>query len=222
MSVTRAVAPAEKPLKTKRGRPSREQERVITETIIEAAYQLFIADGYGATSMKRIGEEAGVAPNTLYARFPDKAALFQVIIEWKSATWKVANPPRRPRAGAGLIENLETAVIGMLEAMDREDVSALGRLLALEGQRFPELARIYRDNALAIQQDDLVDRIRNAPDADISEAQADELATTLLEVVVGHAGTRMFQEASARPPSRRQVARRIARVLALGYVDDPR
>ncbi|WP_097092244.1 helix-turn-helix domain-containing protein [Novosphingobium sp. Chol11] len=63
-----------KPARTagRRGRPSRNEEREITLAIRDAALVLFLEHGYGATSMKRIGEQAGVAPNTLYARFPTR------------------------------------------------------------------------------------------------------------------------------------------------------
>lgn len=214
---TALAAPTEKRQKPRRGRPSREQERAITESIVQAGLRLFLADGYGATSMKRIGEEAGVAPNTLYARFPDKASLFRSLIEWKAASWKMAHPPRRPRAGAGLVEILETGALGMLEGVDREDIRALSRLLLLEADRFPELSRIYHDNAMIIGRDEFVDRIRNAPDADLTEEQVLDLATTLQEVVVGHARAKTFQDPAHRPISRRQVARRIASVIGRGF-----
>lgn len=193
---------------SRRGRPSRAQERAITQKIVETAL------------MKRIGEEAGVAPNTLYLRFADKAALFRALIEWKVAFWKVTNPPRRSRAKAGLVEILELAALGMLEAIARDDVAAIGRLLAMEGERFPELARIYRESAMQVGRNELLDRIVNAPDADLADEDAADLVTTLTEVIVGHTGSRMFYD-PAGTGTLRQVARRIARVIGAGHTRRP-
>ncbi|GEM_PF-1390949 len=203
--------------RSRRGRPSRAQEQAITDRIVEAALRQFTTHGYGATSMKRIGDEAGVAPNTLYLRFSDKEALFRALIEWKVASWKVTNPPKRPKAGAGLEEVLEVAALGMLEAMAREDVAAIGTLLALEGERFPELARIYRESAMHVGRAYLIDGIRNAPDTDLAEEMVTDLATTLMETVIGYSANRKFYETSVAV-TLRPAARRIAKVLGAGHV----
>jgi AcrR family transcriptional regulator len=104
----------------KRGRPSREQEREISSDILEAALQVFLEHGFGATSMKRVSEAAGVAPNTLYARFSDKESLFEAIIDWKVETWKITNPPRYAPKGSDLRSVLKVAVAALIEAMGRE------------------------------------------------------------------------------------------------------
>jgi AcrR family transcriptional regulator len=200
----------------RRGRPSRAREREITDGIVQAALRLFLADGYGATSMKRIGEEAGVAPNTLYSRFPDKAALFRAIVEWKAAIWKITIPPRRVRSRALLAEILESAAIDMIEAMEREDISAIGRLLSVEAERFPELATIYYENAMLIGRSDLVKRIERAPDCALNAADARDLVTTLVECVTGYSHLRLLQPQPTGQNARREAARRITRIIARG------
>ena len=195
----------------KRGRPSKEEERTISLAILDSALRLFLELGYGATSMKRIGEEAGVAPNTLYARFPDKEVLFKAIVEWKIALWKVTNPPRYAPPGASLEEALKVAVLAIFEAMDREDISALGRLLTLEAERFPEMAIIYRDIAITVGHDGLVSSIRHSRDCNLSEDDIRNLARTLLECVTGHMHLRRLNGVEAE--SHRRAASRIARVF---------
>lgn len=195
----------------KRGRPSREGERAITLSILDAALRLFLEFGYGATSMKRIGEVAGVAPNTLYGRFPDKAVLFTAIIEWKAAQWRVTNPPRFAPHGSPLQEVLAVSINAMLEAMDREDISAIGRLLELEVGRFPELALIYREIAMLRGQAGMVEAIRRCGDCDISESEAEDIAQTVMECVVGH--TKLEVLDASGPRNHRTTAQRIARVF---------
>jgi TetR/AcrR family transcriptional repressor of mexJK operon len=201
----------------RRGRPSRAEEREITETIVRTALQLFLADGYGATSMKRIAEAAGVAPNTLYARFPDKAALFRAIVEWKTAEWKVMLPARRPRPGTPLVEILECSALATLEAVDREDISAIGRMLAVETERFPELAVIYYESAMTIGRDDLIEQVAAACTPPLPLSEATDLVQTLFEAVLGHSASRRFHPAGATAVSSRTAARRIAQVLAHGW-----
>lgn len=204
----------------KRGRPSRAQEKLITEQIIEAGLRLFLAQGYGATSMKGVGEEAGVAPNTLYARFPDKQTLFAAIVEWKVATWKVTNPPKRVRAGASLEETLEASALNMLEAVEREDIRAFSRLLAMEADRFPELAQIYHENTFNVARPEAFERLRQAENGNLSDQDIEDLLLTLRETVIGFQGGRIFQ--TRETPTLRATARRIARVLANGWTTKAR
>lgn len=45
--------------------------------ILEAAYELFVEQGYGRTTMAAIGERAGVAMETVYAAFSNKPTLLR-------------------------------------------------------------------------------------------------------------------------------------------------
>jgi AcrR family transcriptional regulator len=47
--------------------------------MIEAAYRLFIRDGYDATTMQAVAEEAGVAVQTVYFTFRTKAGLLREV-----------------------------------------------------------------------------------------------------------------------------------------------
>src|SRR5215218_5867466 len=55
-----------------------EQAKTTRREILEAAQRLFISRGYGATSIRAIAEEAGVAVQTVYAVFGNKR---QLVIE---------------------------------------------------------------------------------------------------------------------------------------------
>jgi AcrR family transcriptional regulator len=50
------------------------------DTIIEAATQVFILQGYRLASMDEIAERAGVSPATLYLYAGNKAALFELVV----------------------------------------------------------------------------------------------------------------------------------------------
>lgn len=50
------------------------------EAIIEAAYQLFIQNGYHGTSMRDIAAGAGITAGSIYNHFTDKEQIFKAVI----------------------------------------------------------------------------------------------------------------------------------------------
>ena len=58
------------------------------EAILAAAQTLFLKHGLRGTSMEAIARQAGVAKPTLYAYFPDKAAIFSALLAQMIATWR--------------------------------------------------------------------------------------------------------------------------------------
>lgn len=50
------------------------------QAIGEAAYELFLEQGYSATSMRRIAEQAGLALGGIYNHFSSKEEIFEAII----------------------------------------------------------------------------------------------------------------------------------------------
>jgi AcrR family transcriptional regulator len=49
--------------------------------IVEAAYELFLEQGYSATSMRRIAERAGLALGGIYNHFSGKEEIFEAVIK---------------------------------------------------------------------------------------------------------------------------------------------
>ena len=72
-----------KPVK-KRGYHSKvrtEQAEQTRERILDAAVELFLANGYARTTIRSIAEEASVAPDTVYATFKSKARVLTALID---------------------------------------------------------------------------------------------------------------------------------------------
>jgi AcrR family transcriptional regulator len=63
-------------------RSTKRAEQVVAtrHVIVEAAGTLFTRDGYSSTSMPAIAREAGVAVETIYRGFGNKAGLFKAVI----------------------------------------------------------------------------------------------------------------------------------------------
>ncbi|MEV0010417.1 helix-turn-helix domain-containing protein [Streptomyces sp. NPDC047973] len=58
-----------------------ERSRRTREKIAEAARDLFVAQGYGATSLQEVADRAGVAVQTVYFVFRNKRALFKDVVD---------------------------------------------------------------------------------------------------------------------------------------------
>ncbi len=60
------------------------------EGILDAALSLVLKHGLRGTSMEAIARQAGVAKPTLYAYFPDKAAVFAALLKRLVGDWRAA------------------------------------------------------------------------------------------------------------------------------------
>jgi len=113
--------------------------------ILDAATSLFLRNGYSATTMDDIAEEAGVSKRTVYNNFADKEALFREVALAAAeiakgfatdAAAELADPDDLPEALFALARRLALATT------DPRFVR-LRRLLIGETHRFPDLAAEY-------------------------------------------------------------------------------
>ena len=122
------------------GRPSRADALRLRQRILEVATELFLAEGYGSTTIEAVAARAGISKRTLYHRFDDKSALFAAVVHEIIAQV-------RPPAGVPLIEgatlhDVLRRLAGMiLRAALSPKALALHRLVMAESARFPELIR---------------------------------------------------------------------------------
>jgi TetR/AcrR family transcriptional repressor of mexJK operon len=72
---------------TQRGRPTQAEAKKLDLAVREAAVALFIELGYAGASMEAIAKAAGITKRSLYARYPDKRALFADVIPWALARY---------------------------------------------------------------------------------------------------------------------------------------
>jgi len=64
-------------------RPNRRAEKAqeTRRRIVTAASELFVADGYGATNLQDVADQAGVAVQTIYFVFGNKRALLKELVD---------------------------------------------------------------------------------------------------------------------------------------------
>ena len=101
--------------------------------------ELFLAEGYGATSIEAVAERARISKRTLYDRFENKPALFTAVVHAIIAQIRPA--PDVPLVmGATLSDILRRLAHFMLHAVLAPQALALHRLVSAESARFPQLA----------------------------------------------------------------------------------
>ncbi|HMJ03040.1 MAG TPA: helix-turn-helix domain-containing protein, partial [Conexibacter sp.] len=66
--------------------------------ILDAAQEIFTEIGYGAASIRDVVRRSGLAAGTFYNYFPDKASVFQAVLE--EHTTELRRRLREARAGA--------------------------------------------------------------------------------------------------------------------------
>ncbi len=139
------------PTASRGGRPSREAAAQLGERILDAAMELMLEQGYGATSIEAVAARAGVSKRTFYHRFADKAALVQAVV---ARVVERARPPLAPRPAQpgqapeqqaegveALRQSLHEFGTHTLRAALSPQVLALYRLIVGESHRFPDLLR---------------------------------------------------------------------------------
>ena len=101
----------------------REQKaRATRRTVLRAAERLFVADGYGATTIQAIADEADVAVQTVYAIFGNKRSVLAELVdvaiagddaeivvnarEWMRPVWEAPTAADRLRAYAAAVRRI--------------------------------------------------------------------------------------------------------------------
>jgi AcrR family transcriptional regulator len=125
-----------KPLATRAGR--REQAAQTRGRIIDAAYSLFCAGGYEATTMQMVAEAAGVAVQTVYFVFGTKAQLLaevenRVILgDARSEQWR-----QRPWAAQMQQETDPHKLLALFVEVGTDIQSRIGPFVAALGSALP-------------------------------------------------------------------------------------
>ena len=167
------------------GRPSREDALRLRERILMAATELFLAEGYGSTSIEAVAKHAGVSKRTLYDRFDDKPALFAAVVH--RIIGQIRPAPDVPLVeGATLADILRRLAILILNAALSPQAIALHRLVNAEAARFPELVRAVASDGSTREATDLIGALleRGLSEAKLSDANREFSAAQFIFMVV--------------------------------------
>lgn len=119
------------------------------DEVLDAAFDLFLRDGFEATRVEDIAATAGISKATVYLYFPSKQALLEGIIrrsvapipdEVREAVGRFAGDPAKALRGALAI---------FADRLSSSRNSAIPMLVLREASRFPDLAEMYREEVLS-------------------------------------------------------------------------
>ncbi|HEY6432249.1 MAG TPA: TetR/AcrR family transcriptional regulator [Acetobacteraceae bacterium] len=122
-----------------------EGESAKRHAILDAATELFIAQGYGAVSMDAIARAAGVSKATLYAYFRSKDQLFATIIR-EACQSNLAVQDFLPADQDDVRAALTRLANRMLRFLLEDRSLAIHRVVIAESVRFPELGRAFYES----------------------------------------------------------------------------
>jgi AcrR family transcriptional regulator len=133
------------------GRARQRRSALTEQRIVSAAGELFVGDGYAATTMAAIAARAGVAVQSLYLRFGGKlqilgAALDAAIVgdtvpvpllerDWFARLRELADGPSAVRLFLAEMETLMSRTYALYEVVLRAGDEARGLLAANKAQR---------------------------------------------------------------------------------------
>ena len=150
----RGVSAAERHSKARRavrtGRPPRKLAGEVDARILDAARRLFLERGLAGTSVDEIASLARAGKPTIYARFPNKEALFTAVV-MRAVHASIERFESDAPTGVSVEERLKSLGVNILKWVLVSETIGLVRLAIAEARRFPDLAsrvnRLVRERA---------------------------------------------------------------------------
>ena len=147
-------------MQKKKSRPARERARprkvrgpspgktaATHRALVQAGLAVFLENGYSGTRMNDVAARAGLAKGTVYLHFSDKAALFADVLR-QFVRDAAGGGIGRPRFDETTHDFLRRTVVPILRQLQAGDRFRVLYLVITEGGRFPELAAVYRAEAI--------------------------------------------------------------------------
>jgi TetR/AcrR family transcriptional repressor of mexJK operon len=116
--------------------------------ILDVAHDVFLAQGYAATSMSEIAAKVGGSKGTLYNHFRSKEELFSAFMnDVCVAEAAIYFDPLRPIGdGRSVRDSLIDLGVSLLDFLQQSDIMSVHRLVVAEVGRFPELGELFYQN----------------------------------------------------------------------------
>lgn len=205
------------------GRPTREEAARREARIVEVATCLFIERGFDATSIDAVAQAAGVSKPTLYARYDDKRALFEAVLQERIRGWlgslstaaEVQALQQKPRDAGTVLDELSRTLLVRAQALG---AAALTRCITAQALQFPDLAKLAYEEGwlrgvLAVKR--LLEVLASQGQVVIDDAEI--AADLFLNLVLGHSTRRALYGIEVDPEAQEK-SRRAAVALFLAGV----
>ncbi|NTY58185.1 TetR/AcrR family transcriptional regulator [Mycolicibacterium sphagni] len=172
------------------GRPSRERAQQRHEELLDCALGVFLDHGFDRATIDGIAAAAGMAKRTIYARYADKAALFEAAVQRAVDRWIIPVDTLREVETQDLEETLVAIARIRLESYTSPAGIALQRILNAEGYRFPDLYRLAFEQGTVPALRLIADMLsRHAAMGSVQLEDPEVLAGAFLSITVGGPAT---------------------------------
>ncbi|MGE4372193.1 MAG: TetR/AcrR family transcriptional regulator [Xanthobacter sp.] len=167
----------------RRGRPKLMPDEAQRDRIVEKARRLFLAHGYGRTTMDDVAAACRMSKRTLYRLFPGKMELFSAVLELHRRSM-LALPGCYDHLS--LEEALATIFHADISPEDDRERVALLRLVLVETRQFPELGEMLRQQGGDSSRSELARwlSVQNAAGR-LCIDDADAMARLLMDMIFG-------------------------------------
>jgi TetR/AcrR family transcriptional regulator, mexJK operon transcriptional repressor len=125
------------------GRPSRAQVAARQAELLDTALDMFLERGFELTTMEAVAAAVGMAKRTVYARYPDKAALFLAAVSRAIERSVVPRVQFDTLASADLEATLIAFARMRIAHFQTAEGLKLQRIVNTESFRFPEIFTWY-------------------------------------------------------------------------------
>ena len=121
------------------GRPTSEETGRLNEVIIEAAFRVFVREGFGGASIEQIAQESRTTRRSVLNRFPDKESLMLAVVDMRVRRLHTRLDLTEAELAAKPVDTLKEACRRMLEIAVDPDGMDFYRLCLAHTAKFPEI-----------------------------------------------------------------------------------
>jgi AcrR family transcriptional regulator len=125
----------------RRGRPRRDQAGQLDRDLLRHALDHFLDKGFEATTLSAITRSLGMSKQTVYARYPDKHALFLAALQSAIDEWLAPFESLHEHESEDLEASLVAAATILVTTMLSPTGLRLIRITNAESYRMPEIGR---------------------------------------------------------------------------------
>jgi AcrR family transcriptional regulator len=212
MTKTRSTAPPRRE-RRKEDRPAE---------IVAAALQVFADKGFGAAKISEVAQLAGVSKATVFVYFPSKEDLFRAV----ARTVVSANFERLRTTEATPAMPLASFVPLLLRqaaTLGERRVGAIARMLIGESRTFPDLAKVWHDEVVAVMLGLLTSTVARAQArGEIRAGDPRLIAFSIFgPMMAGVLFREVFGDSEAELPDLEALARQHAQIVLAGLRPGP-
>jgi len=125
--------------RSRAGRPTREQAEARLNQLLDTALDHFLEKGFELATIEAIAADVGMTKRTVYARFPDKVALFRAALNLAAERYAVTGEEIAACETDDLEQTLRNLAYLRIDKVMTPNGVKLQRIIQTESYRFPEI-----------------------------------------------------------------------------------